>query len=159
MACSEPTAGCRPGSAPCTADGLFCNGVEGCDEESDACVSSGDPCRGDEQCSEEDDTCKPVIGIETTFEGCGFPFLARLGIVEIQGMGTDLKTLSVVRYDSPLVIKLLKLMNRRTQKITQFVILWPSFGSIFFSALDYPATVTVTVDTFSDTFEIPVCGQ
>jgi hypothetical protein len=152
-------AGCRPGSAPCTADGAFCNGVEGCDEEADACVSSGDPCEKNEVCSEEDDTCKPAISIEASITGCGFPLFARLGVVEIQGTGTDIKATSVVRYDSPLVLQLPKLLNRNTQTITQFVILWPSFGGILFSALDYPVAVTVTVDTLSGTFEIPVCGQ
>jgi hypothetical protein len=155
----DPEAGCRPGSPPCTADGAFCNGVEGCDEEADACVSSGDPCEENETCNEEDDTCTPKVSIESSITGCGFPLFARFGVVEIQGTGTDFKSLSVVSYDSPLVLKLAKLMNRKTQTITQFVILWPSFGSIFFSALDYPATVTVTVDTLSDTFEIPACGR
>jgi hypothetical protein len=154
----DQEAGCRPGSAPCTADGAFCNGVEGCDEEADTCVSSGDPCEKNELCSEEDDTCKPAISIEASITGCGFPLFARFGVVEIQGTGTDIKPTSVVRYDSPLVLQLPKMLNRNTQTITQFVILWPSFGSILFSALDYPAGVTVTVDTLSDTFEIPACG-
>jgi hypothetical protein len=99
------------------------------------------------------------MSIEASTNGCGFPLFARLGVVEIQGTGTDFKPLSVVRYDSSLVIKSLKLLNRNTQTITQFVILLPSFNSILFTTLDYPAKVTVTVDGLSDTFEIPACGQ
>jgi hypothetical protein len=155
----DPEAGCRAGSAPCTDDGDYCNGVETCDEGADACVSSGDPCGGNELCSEEDDTCKPGISVEASINGCGFPLFARLGVVEIQGTGTDFKPISVVRYDSSLVIKSLKLLSRSTQTITQFVILLPSFGSTLFTTVDYPATVTVTVDGLSDTFEIPECGR
>jgi hypothetical protein len=77
-------------------------------------------------------------------------------VVEIHGTGTDFKARSVVRYDSPLVIKGLKLLNSNTQTITQFVLLMPS---IFFPAVDYPALVTVTVDTLSGTLAIPACGQ
>lgn len=152
----DPEAGCRPGSAPCTDDEIYCNGVESCDEEDDECVSSGNPCGENEVCVEEDKTCMPVTGIEASITGCGFPFFARLGIVEIQGNGTDFKPLSVVRYDSPLVIKGLKLVNRRAQTITQFVILMPG---LFLPAWNYPATVEVTVDGFSGTLEIPACRR
>jgi hypothetical protein len=119
-------------------------------------VSFGDPCGEDEVCSEEEDTCEPAISIEASIDGCGFPLFARLGIVTIQGTGTDFKSLSVVRYDSPLVGKILKLLDRDTQTITQFVLLRPS---IFVPVWDYSAMVTVTVDTLESTFTIPVCGR
>jgi hypothetical protein len=154
--CDEVNDQCVPGEAPCQDDGLFCNGVESCDEEADGCASSGDPCEENERCSEEDAACRPAINIEASITGCGMPFFARLGVVEIQGTGTDLKALSVVQYDSPLVIKSLKLLNRNSQTITQFVLLRPS---IFFPAWDYPATVPVTVGTLSGTLEIPACGR
>jgi hypothetical protein len=96
------------------------------------------------------------MSIEASITGCGFPLFARLGVVEIQGTSTDFKALSVVRYDSPLVIKSLKLLNRNTQTITQFVLLMPS---IFFPAWNYPAMVPLTVNTLSGTVEIPACGQ
>ena len=154
---SIPEGGCTA-DAECD-DGVYCNGVETCDLEA-GCQPGSDPCEENERCSEEDNTCTSAIDIEASIiAGCGAPFFARLGVVEIQGTGTDFKARSVVRYDSSLVIKSLKLLNSNTQTITQFVILLPSFGSILFTPLDYPATVTVTVDGFSDTFEIPECGQ
>ena len=150
----DPEAVCRPGSDPCADDGEFCNGDESCDEEADQCVSSGDPCEEDEICIEEGAVCEPAISIGATFSGCGVPFLTWIGIVQIQGTGTGFGLTSVVLYDSPLVLKTPKFLNSRTQTITQVVWLLPS---LIFPAWDYPATVTVSVDTLSDTIEIPAC--
>jgi hypothetical protein len=94
--------------------------------------------------------------IEAEFSGCGSPFLIWFGVVGIQGTDTEFGLTSIVRYSSPLVFKLPKLPNRSAQTITQLVLLWPS---ILFPVLDYPATVTVSVDTLSDTIDIPACGQ
>ena len=79
-----------------------------------------------------------------------------VGIVEIQGIGTNFTALSVVKYDSPLLIQTSKLLNTTNQIITQFLLLMPS---ILVPAGNYPATVTVTVDTVSDSVLIPPCGQ
>jgi len=97
-----------------------------------------------------------TTAIDATFSGCGTTLVPWVGVVGIQGIGTDFGLTSVIRYDSLLVFKLLTLPNRNTQTITQFVGLLPSR---FFPAEDYPATVTVTVDGLVDTFVIPACGQ
>ena len=74
------------------------------------------------------------------------------GVVTIQGMGTDFTRLgSTVTYDPPVLLNYFKLVNPNTQTITQFVIVMPSILAIVPS---YPATVTVTVDDFSDDMAI-----
>jgi hypothetical protein len=145
---------CQSGSDPCGDDGEFCNGIESCDVDADACVSSGNPCKEDENCIEGNDICEPSIAIGTKFSGCGFPVFLWFGAIEIQGTGTNFTSLSPVLYDSPLVIKLPKLLDASTQTITQIVFLMPS---ILFPEWNYPAAVMVTVDGLSDTFEIPPC--
>jgi hypothetical protein len=104
----------------------------------------------------------PVPPMESTFEGCGRPFFYGFGVMTIQGVNTVFGPFTTLSYDSPLTVKLPKLVNRKLQRITQFVILLPS---ILFPAWDYPAIVEVTVDGLSspysllDTFIIPKCGQ
>jgi hypothetical protein len=99
------------------------------------------------------------VGIEATFEGCGRRLAYGLGTVTIQGTGTTFGPLSIVRYDSIQVIKGLKLVNRNTNTITQFVLLLPSFDPFLPVLLPaYPNTVTATVNGLSDTFEIPSCN-
>jgi hypothetical protein len=93
---------------------------------------------------------------EATFEGCGTLLIPWFGVVTIQGIDTIYGPFTTVSYDSPLIVKLPKLVNRRNQAITQFVILLPS---LIFPAWSYPARVEVTVDGFSDTIVIPACGQ
>jgi hypothetical protein len=103
---------------------------------------------------------------EATFEGCGIPFFYGFGLVTIQGADTIFGPFTTLSYDSPLIVKLPKLVNRKLQRITQFVILRPS---ILFPAWDYPAIVEVTVSgpsspsssaySLLDTFIIPKCGQ
>jgi len=98
--------------------------------------------------------------IEATFEGCGTRLIPWFGVVEIFS-GFDFGLTDIVEYDSPLVFKLPKLLNRRNQTIIQFVILLPS---ILFPAWDYPAQIEVAVYGklvygFSNTIEIPACGQ
>jgi hypothetical protein len=100
--------------------------------------------------------CITTTAIDAKFTGCGTPLILWFGVVEIRGTGTDFGLTSIVRYDSPLVFKLPKLLGIDKTTITQFVILSPS---LFFPAWDYPATVTVSVDGLSDTIEIPACGQ
>ena len=115
--------------------------------------------------------CAPIVtdgSIEVTFTGCGSLFIPWLGIVEIQGTNTLFGPLAVVSYDPPYVIKGVRLVNRTLQTITQFVGLYPSilFPGIIGPALDYPATVEVTVrdllplgsEGLSDTIVIPACG-
>jgi hypothetical protein len=99
--------------------------------------------------------------IEATFSGCGTPLIPWFGVVEIETGFFEFGRMGIVEYDSPLVFKLPKLHNRRGPSITQFVILLPS---ILFPAWDYPARVEVAVYGFyiygfSDTIEIPACGQ
>jgi hypothetical protein len=143
---------------PCPDDEEFCNGDESCDEEAEQCVSSGDPCEEGDICNEESDSCESEISIEATFEGCGRRWAPGFGIVTIQGTGTDFGLLSVVQYDSIKVIKGPKLVNSNNQKITQFVLLLPSYGPFFPLLLpEYPTAVEVTVNQLSDTFEIPSC--
>jgi len=79
-----------------------------------------------------------------------------VGIASIQGTGTDFGPFSIVKYDSPLVVKGLKLTNRNAQTITQFVLLLPD---ILFPNWSYPAMVEVTVDGNTDTFDIPSCRE
>jgi hypothetical protein len=138
----DPEIGCQPGRYPCTDDETLYNGDETCDEATDQCVSSG--------------TAEPSISIGASFSGCGLPMFIRFGIVEIQGIGTNFTALSVVKYDSPLVIQTSKLLNTTNQIITQFLLLMPS---ILVPEGHYPATVTVTVDAVSDSVHIPPCGQ
>jgi hypothetical protein len=128
-------------------------------------VSSGDPCEGGDICNDDTDTCDPAEGIEATLSfGCGRPLALWFGVVSIQGTGTAFGPFTTVRYDSPLVFPLPRLLNSTTQKITQFVLLLPSYGSTILPGLDYPATVEVTVsglfevDEFSDTLIIPSCA-
>jgi hypothetical protein len=104
--------------------------------------------------------------MEATFEGCGRPFFYGFGVMTIQGVDTVFGPLTTVSYDSPLIVKLPKLVNPREQRITQFVILLPS---ILFPKWDYPATVEVTASGpssptssaygLTDSFFIPKCGQ
>ena len=97
------------------------------------------------------------FNIYASITGCGTPFIPWFGVVEIEGTPLIVFGLTnIVRYDSPLVLKTPKLLNRGDNKITQFVILLPS---ILFPEWDYPATVKVSVDGPSDTIEIPACGQ
>ena len=102
--------------------------------------------------------CPPLMPLlsEAVFTGCGRPFFYGFGVMTIQGVDTVFGPLTTVSYDSPLVLPLPRLVNRKLQRITQFVILLPS---IFFPVWDYPADVTVSVDGLGDTFEIPACGQ
>ena len=156
--CDENSDACVSSDDPCLDDGAFCNGVEGCDEEADQCVSSGYPCAEDEICIEEGNACEPGI-IEATFEGCGSAFLPEFGIVTIQGTGTDFGLLSIVRYNSLMVVKVVpRLLNQQNQKMTHLVAQFPSLDPFFPVLLPaYPITVVVTVDGLSDTFEIPAC--
>jgi len=102
---------------------------------------------------------------EATFEGCGRPFFYGFGVMTIQGVDTVFGPFTTLSYDSPLVLPLPRLVNRSEQRITQFVILWPS---ILFPAWDYPAWPEVTVSgpyspssaySLTDQFIIPKCGQ
>jgi len=95
--------------------------------------------------------------------GCGTPFIPWFGVVQIEGPPLiEFGITSIVRYDLPLVLPLPRLVNRKDNTITQFVILLPS---LFFPVWDYPATVRVTVGDLlshhlhTDTFRIPECGQ
>jgi hypothetical protein len=158
---------CQDGTpVDCPDDEDFCNGVESCDEDADQCVSSGDPCGEDEICIPESETCEPVepapeSSIDATFIGCGRAFLPEFGIVTIQGTGTDFGLLSIVRYDSLMVVKVVpRLLNQKTQTMTHLVGQFPSLDPFFPVLLPaYPITVEVTVDGLSDTFIIPACGE
>jgi hypothetical protein len=108
------------------------------------------------------------IGIEATLSenACGRQFAISFGIVTVQGTDTVFGPFTSLSYDSPAVIKGLKLVNVGAQTITQFVVLAPSifFPGIIGPGLDYPTTVEVTVggfprleDGLSDTFLIPAC--
>jgi hypothetical protein len=132
---------------------MYCNGTESCDEESDMCESSGNPCLQDQECNETEGICETLAGIEASTGAVGSAFLFLPAIVTIQGnTETDFTFFgSVVTYDSPLILKCLKLANPTTQTINQIILLWPS---IIFPTLSYPATVTVTVDGLSDEIEI-----
>ncbi len=131
----------------CEDDGIHCNGEEICDEDSGACVSTGNPCSEDETCDEQTDLCEPP-GIETSTNAVGSGIFLLPGIVTIQGMGTNFTQFgSSVTYDPPVLLNYFKLVNPNTQTITQFVIVMPDILAI---APSYPATVTVTVDDFSD---------
>lgn len=96
----------------------------------------------------------PEQPIQATFNGCGRTLFYSFGVVTIQGTSTVFGLLTTVRYDSPLIVKTPRLVNRTLQRITQFVILLPS---ILFPEWDYPAAVEVTVDGVTDNFEIPAC--
>jgi hypothetical protein len=100
--------------------------------------------------------CPPPYLIEASFTGCGTPFIPWFGVVEIESGFLEFGLTSIVRYESPLVLKTPKRLSQRGNTITQFVILLPS---IFFPAWDYPALIEVTVDGVSNAIEIPACGQ
>ena len=135
----------------CEDDGIYCNGDEICDEDSNGCVSTGNPCEEDEPCNEQTDSCEiPYIGVSTNAVGSNIFLLP--GVVTIQGMGTDFTQFrSTVTYNPPALFNYFKLVNQNAQTITQFVIVMPS---IVAAVPSYPATVTVTVDGFSDDIEI-----
>jgi hypothetical protein len=115
--------------------------------------------------------CDCTVGIEpsidASFTGCGSPILYWFGIVSIQGTDTVFGPFTSLSYDSPAILKGLRLVNSNLQTINQFVLLAPSilFPGLIGPALDYPTTVEVTVggfpavgDGLSDTFVIPACG-
>ena len=93
--------------------------------------------------------------------GCGRVLTSWFGVVQIQGTGIEFTALSIPRYQSlPPVISISpKLLNRRENTVTQFLLLFPSFGPNFFQFWNYPTTVTVTFNGLSDTFLIPACGE
>ena len=115
--------------------------------------------------------CDCTVGIdasiEASFRGCGSPILYWFGIVTVQGTETVFGPFTSLSYDSPAIVKGLKLVNSGAQTINQFVLLAPSilFPGIVGPGVDYPTTVEVTVggfpaveDGLSDTFVIPACG-
>ena len=131
----------------CEDDGIYCNGEEFCDEDSGSCMSTGNPCSEGETCDEQTDLCEPP-GIEVSTNAVGSGIFLLPGVVTIQGMGTNFTRLgSSVTYDPLVLFNYFKLVNPNTQTITQFVIVMPSILAIVPS---YPATVTVTVDEFSE---------
>ena len=131
----------------CDDDGVFCNGDEICDDDTESCTSNGNPCAENEICNEQNDVCEsPRIEASTDVMGSGIFLLP--GVVTIQGVGTNFKPLgNFVQYDPPALLNYFRLVNSNTQTITQFVIVVPS---LFPWVPPYPATVTVTVDDFSD---------
>ena len=154
LCCSTTTTTAPPvctADEDCEDDGIYCNGDEICDEDSGSCVSTGNPCAEDERCIEQSDLCQPP-GIEVSTNAVGSGIFLLPGVLTIQGMGTNFTRLgSIVTYDPPVLFNYFKLVNPNTQAITQFVIVMPSILGIVPS---YPATVTVTVDDFSDDMEI-----
>ena len=131
----------------CEDDGIYCNGDEICDEDSGSCMSTGNPCKADETCDEQTGLCEPA-GIEVSTSAVGSGFFLLPGFLTIQGMGTNFTQFgSTVTYDPPVLLNYFKLVNQNAQTITQFVIVMPS---ILAAVPSYPATVTVTVNDFSD---------
>ena len=131
----------------CEDDGIYCNGDEICDEDSGSCVSTGNPCKEGEACDEQTDLCEPP-GIEVSTNAVGSGFFLLPGVLTIKGMGTNFRQFrSTGTYDPPVLLNYFKLVNPNAQTITQFVIVMPSILAVVPS---YPATVTVTVDDFSD---------
>jgi hypothetical protein len=131
----------------CDDDGIFCNGDEICDEDTESCMSTGNPCAENEICIEAAGLCEsPRIEVSTNAVGSGIFLLP--GVITIRGVGTSFTPLgNFVKYDPPMLLNYFRLVNSTTQTITQFVIVMPS---IFPWVPSYPATVTVTLDDFSD---------